>query len=186
MAIQSQSAHLTYFLTCTDSFCCIFFQTLCFPTSTHFDSLISTPNIIAADKTRFIAVLDTHPQYQYLFLRPRGWGKSTFLRTLATYYDKTKRETFENSFGELYIGKHPTRDRNSLLVLLLDFSNIEMLGDLNSAREGLNRVVYLALEQFLEANSDFLQHPKPVEHLVRDSAAESLERVMVSAILHLI
>jgi Predicted AAA-ATPase len=145
-----------------------------------------TPNVIAADKTKFIAELDTKSEYQYMYLRPRRWGKSTFLRTLATYYDKTKREDFESNFGELYVGKHPTKDRSSLLVLLLDFSGIGTLGGLDTIKEDLNRIVCEALTQFLEANSDFLPHSKPEKYFVNGSAAESLERVMVSVIPHLI
>lgn len=38
------------------------------PGNSNFDHLIDTPNIIAADKTRFIEELDKAVQYQYMFL----------------------------------------------------------------------------------------------------------------------
>lgn len=118
-----------------------------------------------------------------MFLGPRRWGKSTFLGTLSAYYDKSREDSFEDTFGDLYIGKHPTKDRNSLLVLLLDFSSIPTLAGFQVTKEALNRVVCMALEKFLETNAKFLQYPQPEGYIVKTSAAESLERVIVSAIL---
>ena len=40
--------------------------------------------------------------------RPRRFGKSLFLNMLGIYYDINKQDKFEEIFGGLYIGKHPT------------------------------------------------------------------------------
>ena len=52
-----------------------------------------------------------------MYLRPRRWDKSTFLQTLPNYYGKNKADEFEDTFDQLYTGKHPTPSRSSLLVL---------------------------------------------------------------------
>ncbi len=42
-----------------------------------------------------------------LFLRPRRFGKSLWLSTLATYYDLRLEGEHERIFGDLEIGKAP-------------------------------------------------------------------------------
>jgi hypothetical protein len=44
---------------------------------------------------------------------------------LSHYYDIKQADQFETLFGDLYIGKHPTPQRNSYLVLNLDFSGLD-------------------------------------------------------------
>jgi hypothetical protein len=116
-----------------------------------------------------------------MFLRPRRWGKSTFLQTLADYYDKTKADAFNDTFGQLYIGKKPTRYRSSLLVLLFDFSTISTLDTLQETRREFNDTINLALEGFLTNSAKFLGNPDKVT-LIKESGAQSLRRVLVSAL----
>jgi len=53
-----------------------------------FPHLATYPHLIAADKTPYIEILDRKPKYQYSYLRPRRFGKSTFLQMLESYYDQ--------------------------------------------------------------------------------------------------
>jgi|SRR5712672_1002427 hypothetical protein len=138
-----------------------------------------TPGIIAADKTIYIEELDKSPEYQYMFLRPRRWGKSTFLQMLADYYDKSKESRFNDTFGQLYIGKHPTPCRSSLLVLLFDFSGIETYERL---RESFNDTLNQTLRAFLDANTEFLGNPIS-ETVINANANLSLQAVLVCASL---
>ena len=55
-------------------------------------------------------------------MRPCRFGKSLTLNMLNHYYDVNARDKFDALFGDLYIGQHPTKDRNSYLVLKLNFS----------------------------------------------------------------
>lgn len=144
-----------------------------------FRQITSLHNLIAVDKTRFIELLDKAPRYQYLFLRPPGWGKTTFLQTLLEYYDITKKGSFKNIFGDLYIGKHPTRCRNSLLVLRFDFSTISGTNTPEAIQRQFNRTVNSELKRFLRVNQEFL---RPVEqNLLQESdALHSLMDVLVS------
>lgn len=74
-------------------------------------------------KTKYVEILENYPPYQF-FIRPRRFGKSLFLSMLAYYYDRQKKEHFDNLFGDLYIGKNPTANRNKYLVLNLSFAGI--------------------------------------------------------------
>jgi len=152
------------------------------PTSSNFEHLISTPNIVAADKTIYIEELDKYPQYQLMFLRPRRWGKSTFLQMLANYYDMSKADEFDDTFGQLYIGKHPTKDRSSLLVLLFDFSRITTFESPHETRKELNAMMLQVLRKFLETNKRFLGYPNS-ETLLSDDGADALQNVLVSLLI---
>jgi hypothetical protein len=136
-----------------------------------------TPGILAADKTMYIEELDKSREYQYMFLRPRRWGKSTFLQMLADYYDKNKAAQFDDTFSQLYIGKHPTPCRSSLLVLLFDFSSIRTYEQLN---ESFNNTLNRTLRVFLKDNAKFLGYPDPGA-VIQVQAVESLEAVLVGA-----
>lgn len=63
-----------------------------------------------------------------LFVRPRRFGKSLWLRTLATYYDVRLGDEHEQLFGHLAIGRDPTPLAHRYFVLTWDFSNIDPMG----------------------------------------------------------
>ena len=73
------------------------------------------------DKTPFIEEVEAANKY-FFYIRPRRFGKSLTLSMLQNYYDVKQKEKFDQLFGDLYIGKNPTPERNSYLVLNLDFS----------------------------------------------------------------
>jgi len=76
------------------------------------------------DRTRYIQALEKGGDY-ILFLRPRRFGKSLWVSTLHHYYGLEYKEDFQQLFGDLYIGQHPTPNANSYLVLRLNFSGIQ-------------------------------------------------------------
>ena len=80
-------------------------------------------NYYYVDKTMYIPELEDQPN-NLMFIRPRRFGKSLLLSMLATYYDKAKKEQFEEIFGSLWIGQHPTPLMGRYEVLFLDFSMI--------------------------------------------------------------
>ncbi|MEG1564161.1 MAG: ATP-binding protein [Bacteroides sp.] len=75
------------------------------------------------DKSHFIELIEDQPPYLFL-IRPRRFGKSLFLALVETYYDVRYAGSFEEIFGHLYIGKHPTPSHNQYLVLRFNFSEI--------------------------------------------------------------
>ena len=77
------------------------------------------------DKTSFIEKLESLGESYLTFLRPRKFGKSLWIDTLATYYDVRRKDDFERLFGDLYIGRHPTPLHNSYYILKFNFSGIQ-------------------------------------------------------------
>lgn len=78
-------------------------------------------NAYYVDKTYYIPKLEAAPFYLFC-IRPRRFGKSLWLSVLQHYYDVNQSDNFEFLFGETYIGQHPTPDRNSYLILFLNFA----------------------------------------------------------------
>ncbi|MDR3196230.1 MAG: AAA family ATPase, partial [Planctomycetaceae bacterium] len=88
---------------------------------------IRTENCFYVDKTRYIELLEREHNNNQIFIRPRRFGKSLFLSTLSYYYDINYANEFEQLFGDLYIGQHPTPEKNSYAVLKFDFSGLNTL-----------------------------------------------------------
>lgn len=82
---------------------------------------IRRDNSYYVDKTRFLPILEAQPYFVYL-IRPRRFGKTLWLTILQHYYDVNRKDEFEELFGGTYIGENPTPERNSYLVMFLNFS----------------------------------------------------------------
>ncbi|NUU99265.1 hypothetical protein XO12_03850 [Marinitoga sp. 1154] len=82
-------------------------------------------NYYYIDRTEYIEKLESLNETNIVFLRPRKFGKTLFLDTLAKYYDINYAEKFEKLFKYLYIGKNPTPLKNSYYILYMDFSGIQ-------------------------------------------------------------
>ncbi len=81
-------------------------------------------NYLYIDKTKFIEKLEEMDSKYLFFIRPRRFGKSLFLSTLAHYYDLNNKEEFDDLFKGLYIGDNPTKLKTSYIVLKLNFSGL--------------------------------------------------------------
>ncbi|MDR3246580.1 MAG: AAA family ATPase, partial [Prevotellaceae bacterium] len=86
---------------------------------------IRTGNYAYVDKTQYIEMLEDESNKSQFFIRPRKFGKSLFFSMLSYYYDINQADKFEELFGDLYIGKHPTPEKNKYAMLEFDFSGIE-------------------------------------------------------------
>ena len=107
---------------------------------------IRRENKYYVDKTMFIPKLEKY-DYQ-MFLRPRRFGKSLMLNMLAAYYDIAYKDRFETLFGDLAIGKNPTKNRNSYLILKFNFSAVDP--DENNVQQSFNDIVLDTLVQFAD------------------------------------
>ncbi|QSZ27755.1 AAA family ATPase [Aceticella autotrophica] len=76
------------------------------------------------DKTMYIEKLERLNSKYIFFIRPRRFGKSLFLSTLEHYYDINAQKDFDKLYGDLYIGKNPTKLKNGYMVLELNFSGL--------------------------------------------------------------
>lgn len=91
-------------------------------------------NRIYVDKTMYIEKLENLADNTVMFLRPRKFGKTLFTSTLECYYDKNKIDRFEELFGNTYIGKNPTENKNRYCILRFNFSGIST----NTVEEAIN------------------------------------------------
>lgn len=119
---------------------------------TDFESIICD-NYYYVDKTRYIALVENTSRF-FFFVRPRRFGKSLFLNMLGLYYDINKKDKFENIFGGLYIGKHPTPNRNKYLVLTLNFSSVA--ANMERLEETFNTYCKIVMDGFAERNAHLL------------------------------
>ena len=77
------------------------------------------------DKTKYIEKLENMPEKRIMFLRPRKFGKTLFTSVIENYYDKNKIEKFDELYGNTYIGKNPTKNKNRYCILRFNFSGID-------------------------------------------------------------
>ncbi len=77
------------------------------------------------DKSKFIEKIENIDEKYVVFLRPRKFGKSLWINIMETYYDISRKDEFNKIFGNLEIGKNPTKLRNEFFVLRFDFSGIQ-------------------------------------------------------------
>ncbi|MDR1631865.1 MAG: ATP-binding protein [Dysgonamonadaceae bacterium] len=110
-------------------------------------------NYAYVDKTRFIEQMEREANRNHFFIRPRKFGKSLFLRTLNCYYNINYKAEFESMFGNLYIGKNPTPERNSYAILEFDFSGLDT-SDEASFKKSFSEKVQDTVRQFFR----FYQH----------------------------
>ena len=96
---------------------------------------IREDNYYYVDKTRFIEKIENSNRY-FFFIRPRRFGKSLTMSMLHHYYDINAADKFERLYGDLYIGKNPTPNRNKYLVMNLNFAVVNAdLGNYRSAMD---------------------------------------------------
>ena len=105
------------------------------------------------DKTHFIPELERANKF-FFFIRPRRFGKSLTLSMLKHYYDINRADQFETLFGGLYIGENPTEERNSYLVLELDFSVID--GSLGNYRNSMDEHCNIRFNSFCDVYAQYL------------------------------
>lgn len=133
---------------------------------------IRLDNYYYVDKTSFIPIIEQSDRF-FFFIRPRRFGKSLTLNMLQHYYDVRTRDKFDALFGDLYIGKHPTRDRNSYLVLYLNFSGIS--GELHNYRQGLDAHCNISFDYFCDIYAEYL--PQGIKEVLNEKtgAVEQLD-----------
>ena len=105
------------------------------------------------DKTRFIPTIEQANKF-FFYIRPRRFGKSLTISMLHHYYDVLAKDMFEELYGGLYIGKHPTPERNSYLVLYLNFSVVD--AGLNNYRKALDAHCNTEFERFCRRYAAYL------------------------------
>ncbi len=85
---------------------------------------IREKNAYYVDKTQYIPQLESAGNFLFL-IRPRRFGKSSFLSVLESYYDIARQEEFDTLFSGTYIHAHPTPEKNAYLILKFNFSQVD-------------------------------------------------------------
>ena len=98
------------------------------------------------DKTMYLPMLEDEA-FNLFFIRPRRFGKSLFLSMLHAYYDCLTKDRFQDWFGNLWIGQHPTSLQGRYQILHLDFSQIG--GDIEHLEEKFNFYLGVELDGFV-------------------------------------
>lgn len=122
-------------------------------------------NYLYVDKTSYIEILDNYAPYQF-FIRPRRFGKSLFTSTLENYYDINKEYKFDDLFGDLYIGKNPTGERNKFLIWKISFAGVDAGNGEEELRKSFNSKVLVSAMKFTDQYSNLLEDktiPKEVD-----------------------
>ena len=123
------------------------------------------------DKTPFIELVEESNMY-FFYIRPRRFGKSLTLSMLENYYDINKKDQFEELFGKLYIGKYPTPERNSYLVIHLNFS--EVAAGLDDYKKGMDGHCNIKFCSFCNVYAHILPPGTKEEMNSKDGAIEQL------------
>ena len=124
------------------------------------------------DKTPFIEDVEAANMF-FFFNRPRRFGKSLTLSMLQNYYDINKKDRFEELFGGLYIGSHPTPERNSYLIMRLNFSVVA--AGLDDYQRGLDSHCNIAYCDFCDLYADYLPAGIKEEMNKRNGCIDQLE-----------
>ena len=102
------------------------------------------------DKTKYIEGLENIAEKRIMFLRPRKFGKTLFTSsTLENYYDLKKVDKFEELYGETYIGRNPTKLKNSYHILKFNFSGIDTTNE-ETTIKGFKSEVASSIKVFIE------------------------------------
>ena len=101
------------------------------------------------DKTKYIEKLENLPETSIMFLRPRKFGKTLFTSVLENYYDKNKANEFENLYRKTYIGKNPTKLRNSYCILKFNFAGINTETE-ETTMTGFKEKVSISIDGFVK------------------------------------
>lgn len=115
---------------------------------------LRSDNCYLVDKTRYLPLIEQMPNYLFL-IRPRRFGKSLFLSMMRTYYDILQRDNFNKYFGDLWIGTHPTEERNRFQVLYFDFSKAGCSGVGDGLMTSFNEYCGLVIDKFAQQYASF-------------------------------
>ena len=134
---------------------------------------IKENNYYYVDKTEYIKKLENLAEPYIMLLRPRKFGKTLFTSVLENYYDIKKKEKFEELFKETYIGKNPTKLRNSYNILKFNFSGIDTTNEETTMRGFKNKTI--------ETIKDFINKYKIDFYINEKQEAEEILNSLITA-----
>ena len=140
---------------------------------------IRSKDMLYLDRTTHIADLENAGD-QLIFLRPRRFGKSLLLSTLANYYDIKTADEFGRLFGDLAVDQEPTSEHNQYLILRWDFSKVSAQGNIEQIKRSLFQHLNQAIKDFIRS---YQNHLKFTVDTYDDDAMASFQS-LVSVVHH--
>lgn len=126
------------------------------------------------DKTHYIPLLEAAPPYLFC-IRPRHFGKTLWLSLLRHYYDVNLKDEFAELFGGTYIGEHPTSERNSYLILFLNFAQVNP--DTRYVQESFEKNSHAEIESFFRRYARFFE-PNERQAILNEPKTEDRLRLL--------
>ena len=127
------------------------------------------------DKTMYIEKLENLAEPYIMFLRPRKFGKTLFKSMIENYYDLRKADKFEKLYKDTYIGKNPTKLKNSYHILKFNFSGIDTT-DEESTMKGFKEKTTIAIGGFIaKYGLDFYINPEQTTEGLLSSLIEAFK-----------
>lgn len=124
------------------------------------------------DKTHYIPLIENANKY-FFYIRPRRFGKSLTISMLRHYYNILEADKFEKWYGDLYIGKHPTPERNSYLIIYLNFAVVN--AELASYRQSLDAHCNTEFNFFCDVYAQYLPEGIKEDMNKKKGAVEQLD-----------
>ncbi len=128
------------------------------------------------DKTKYISLLERYSAP--VFLRPRRFGKSLFMSTLAYYYDVNEAERFERLFGDTYIGQNSTGEQNKYMVLRFDFSKLVLADNLQGLEKNFNDLLCPVLKGFVTGKARYPRYFEDFQFSDEKDASKMLSEIV--------
>lgn len=128
------------------------------------------------DKTRYISLLERYSAP--VFLRPRRFGKSLLVSTLAYYYDVNEAGRFESLFGDMYVGSHPTGEQNRYMVMRFDFSAMVLADNLAGLERNFNDLLCPIIKECVKSPQRYARFFTDFAFTDERNAAKMLSEVI--------
>ena len=125
---------------------------------------IRKENSYYVDKTMYIPRIENAAKY-IMLLRPRRFGKTLFMNTLAAYYDVLQKDNYEQNFGGLYIYDHTTPRQGQYMILKFSFASVDTTSD--SVQASFNSKGCETIRRFVNRYKKFL--PDNADEYLREA-----------------
>ncbi|MGN1393112.1 MAG: AAA family ATPase [Succinivibrionaceae bacterium] len=114
------------------------------------------------DKSSLIKELDINSSPYPVLLRPRRFGKSTFVHMLKCFYDISYKDRYEEIFSGTDIYKENLESHNTYHVLHFNFSSVSG-DDKQSLIESFTVALTRGTSDFIDRYPDFVFKPSEIE-----------------------
>ena len=120
-----------------------------------FEAIIQQ-NKAFVDHTMFIKKLDETDSFYPMLLRPKGFGKSTFVSMLKYFYDQSLLNHYDELFSKTEIYQENLPSHNTDHVILFDFSSLTFSLQPEEFYENFSRIIIKSILDFKQRYPSFV------------------------------